>query len=230
MAQNTIDDKSTLVLVMAWCHQATSHYLSQCWPRSMSPYGVTRPHRVKAMHDLWNMYCLYFQENENEILKVCFMLKMARIIGMRYRLHKIHIVIWSLWNILCYLFIMNIKIPQWFSCGKTKCVIHHFISIMTHLVKLQSECDIFAICQYSDICSLWCLYIHWQVSCNDILNYMANLLWGFGLDESSIHAIMIKNVEKPYPSFSWWNINLVLFQHIKLFRKYIPNSVHEILI
>ena len=37
------DDKSTLVQVMAWCRQATSHYLSQCWPRSMSPYGVTRP-------------------------------------------------------------------------------------------------------------------------------------------------------------------------------------------
>ena len=35
------DDKSTLVQVMAWCRQATSHYLSQCWPRFMSPYGVT---------------------------------------------------------------------------------------------------------------------------------------------------------------------------------------------
>ena len=32
-----------LVQVMAWCRQATSHYLSQCWPRSLSPYGVTRP-------------------------------------------------------------------------------------------------------------------------------------------------------------------------------------------
>ena len=31
---------------MAWCHQATSHYLSQCWPRSLSPYGVTRPQWV----------------------------------------------------------------------------------------------------------------------------------------------------------------------------------------
>ena len=41
------DDKSTLVQVMAWCHQATSHYLSQCWSRSMSPNGVTRPHWVK---------------------------------------------------------------------------------------------------------------------------------------------------------------------------------------
>ena len=41
------DDKSTLVQVMAWCRQAPSHYLSQCWPRSMSPYGVTKPQWVK---------------------------------------------------------------------------------------------------------------------------------------------------------------------------------------
>ena len=39
-------EKSTLVQVMAWCHQAISHYLSQCWPRSLSPYGVTRPQWV----------------------------------------------------------------------------------------------------------------------------------------------------------------------------------------
>ena len=32
--------------LMAWCRQATSHYLSQCWPGSMSPYGVTRPQWV----------------------------------------------------------------------------------------------------------------------------------------------------------------------------------------
>ena len=31
------NDKSTLVQVMARCRQATSHYLSQCWPSSMSP-------------------------------------------------------------------------------------------------------------------------------------------------------------------------------------------------
>ena len=40
------DDKSTLVQVMAWCRQTTSHYLGQCWPRSMSPNGVTRPQWV----------------------------------------------------------------------------------------------------------------------------------------------------------------------------------------
>ena len=43
MLQNTFSDKATLVQVMAWCRQATSHYLSQCWPRFMSLYGVTRP-------------------------------------------------------------------------------------------------------------------------------------------------------------------------------------------
>ena len=31
-----IDDESTLVQVMAWCHQAASHYLIQCWPRSVT--------------------------------------------------------------------------------------------------------------------------------------------------------------------------------------------------
>ena len=42
------NDKSTLVQVMAWCLQATSHYLSHCWPCSMLPYGITRPHWVKG--------------------------------------------------------------------------------------------------------------------------------------------------------------------------------------
>ena len=46
MSLDLTDDKSTLVQVMAWCLTAPSHYLSQCWPRSLLPYGVTRPHWV----------------------------------------------------------------------------------------------------------------------------------------------------------------------------------------
>ena len=42
------DNQSTLVQAMAWCRQATSHYLSQCWPRYMSPNGVTRPQWVNC--------------------------------------------------------------------------------------------------------------------------------------------------------------------------------------
>ena len=37
---------------MAWCRQATSHYLSQCWPRSVAgqkPSGITRPQWVTSL-------------------------------------------------------------------------------------------------------------------------------------------------------------------------------------
>ena len=50
MPQDLTDDRSTLVQEMAWCRQAASHYLSQCWPRSMSLNGVTRPQWVKSSH------------------------------------------------------------------------------------------------------------------------------------------------------------------------------------
>ena len=49
---------SPLVQVMAWCHQATSHYLKQCWPRSLLPYGVTRPQSFKfgsSFHRVWTL-------------------------------------------------------------------------------------------------------------------------------------------------------------------------------
>ena len=47
--QDLTDEKSTLVQVMvwSWCHQATSHYPSQCWHSSVSLYGITRPQWVK---------------------------------------------------------------------------------------------------------------------------------------------------------------------------------------
>ena len=38
--QNTFDNKLTLVRVIAWC---------QCWSRSMSPYGITRPQWVNIL-------------------------------------------------------------------------------------------------------------------------------------------------------------------------------------
>ena len=60
------DIKSTLVQAMAWCCQATSHYLSQCWPRSLSPY---RPQWVNAAltHRHWLQSMTDF-ENENDFM------------------------------------------------------------------------------------------------------------------------------------------------------------------
>ena len=52
MPLDLTDDKSTLVQVVACCRQATSQYLSQCWLRFMSPYGVTRPQWVKLTKDM----------------------------------------------------------------------------------------------------------------------------------------------------------------------------------
>ena len=46
MSLDSADDQSTLVQVMAWCPQTASHYLSQCWPRYLSPYCVSRPQCV----------------------------------------------------------------------------------------------------------------------------------------------------------------------------------------
>ena len=46
------DDKSTLVQVMAWCREATSHYLSQCWLRFMLPYDVNRQQGVNKDYRL----------------------------------------------------------------------------------------------------------------------------------------------------------------------------------
>ena len=47
MLKKTFDDMSTLVQIMAWCHQATNHNRWQCWPTFMLPYEVTRPQWVK---------------------------------------------------------------------------------------------------------------------------------------------------------------------------------------
>ena len=44
MPENSTNGESILVQVMAWCRQAPSHYLCQCWPRSMSPYVMSLGH------------------------------------------------------------------------------------------------------------------------------------------------------------------------------------------
>ena len=63
MSEDFTDDKSTLCQVLAWCRQARSHYLSQCWPRSILPYGVTRPQwvsyielKLNRLATSWRMY------------------------------------------------------------------------------------------------------------------------------------------------------------------------------
>ena len=54
MLLDLTDDKPTLVQVMAWCCQAPSHYLSQCWPYSVTPpKWVNRNTPTKDMFFYW---------------------------------------------------------------------------------------------------------------------------------------------------------------------------------
>ena len=46
LPQTLTNKNSALVHVMASCRQATSHYLSQCQPRSLSSHCITRPNFV----------------------------------------------------------------------------------------------------------------------------------------------------------------------------------------
>ena len=50
------DGKSTVVQVMAWCSLATSHYLDQCVPRSVSPYDTIRPQWVNIFDFIFYLY------------------------------------------------------------------------------------------------------------------------------------------------------------------------------
>ena len=47
MPQDLADDKSTLVLVMAWCCHPTNHCLNQCWLSSIS---LSLTHWGRVMH------------------------------------------------------------------------------------------------------------------------------------------------------------------------------------
>ena len=53
--RNLLMAKSTLIQVMAWCCQAKSHYLSQCWCRSLSSYGIARTQWVK-LRKHWSIF------------------------------------------------------------------------------------------------------------------------------------------------------------------------------
>ena len=49
MSQNLTNEKYFLFSWMPWCRHATSHYLSQCWPKALWLNVVTKPQSVKSM-------------------------------------------------------------------------------------------------------------------------------------------------------------------------------------
>ena len=70
MPQDLIDDKSTLVLqVMVWRRQSTSHYLSQCWVRSMSRHMASLGHNELTHPDvIWGILCYRYTREQYILL------------------------------------------------------------------------------------------------------------------------------------------------------------------
>ena len=62
MPQNITVDWSKLIEVMVWCRQTTNHCLNRCWPRFLSPYGITRPQRVNIL-DWFLRYFEHFPDS-----------------------------------------------------------------------------------------------------------------------------------------------------------------------
>ena len=57
----------TLDQVIVWCHQAPSHYLIHCGPRSKTSYGITRSHWVKCLTWLpLQIWCINFECHNNQ--------------------------------------------------------------------------------------------------------------------------------------------------------------------
>ena len=60
---------------MAWCRQATSHYLSQCWPSPMSQYDITRSQWVKSFNFQWWLQAwMIMARNGHSIVRSCSVL------------------------------------------------------------------------------------------------------------------------------------------------------------
>ena len=65
---------------MAWCRQATSHCLSQCWPRSLLPHGVTRPQWVNSLAPEiceYNFACVSFLYSSYKLISLEHCLKLV---------------------------------------------------------------------------------------------------------------------------------------------------------
>ena len=92
MPHNHINKTSTLVYAMAWCR-----YLSPCWPRSVSPYGVTRPEWGKP----WRAVPVsILHPNSLQMFLHLASLQTQNVINTQcYWLHVYYVFYWHSWGI-----------------------------------------------------------------------------------------------------------------------------------
>ena len=109
MSQNNFEDKSTLVQVMAWCLTAPSHYLNQCWPRSMSPYGATG--LLTYILSSWVTYGMSIVSISEKTVSIqrCHLTSIGKKMKIKIRLSNKYLFI-KIWLLNKYLFTMGIPI------------------------------------------------------------------------------------------------------------------------
>ena len=117
MSQNTFDDKSTLVWVNAWCRQVTSHYLSQCWPRTKSTYSVIKPRSIK----LSNEGHFFLNETGAYVWKT-FVDARPYVWACEFHI-RINYVISYLWSVCPERFFVRYKISLWSEPSSSNCVV-----------------------------------------------------------------------------------------------------------
>ena len=79
------------------CHQATSHYLNQCWHRSMSPYAVTRPQWVNT-YEAWKFYT-----EIRTVWKIIRYHNSFRILATKILFYKLNWEVYFWWCKTCFL-------------------------------------------------------------------------------------------------------------------------------
>ena len=83
---NSIDDKTTLVQVMAWCRQASSHYLNQCWPRSMSLQWFDLHIIVRYLNEKTNLWTTIKSTGYRHSLTVWYKILFNECLGAEWKL------------------------------------------------------------------------------------------------------------------------------------------------
>ena len=135
---------------MAWCRQATSHYMSQCWPRSLSPSGVTRPEWIKFMSTSCEIAHRWMLQNTDTFDdKSTFVQVMARCCraSHHYQSHgwsismSAYVIIRQQWvTIYIYIFKVSSSLKWWGShYNHYDCLISPFLPVLNYGSNISDE-------------------------------------------------------------------------------------------
>ena len=93
------DDKSILILVFARCHQATSHYLCQSWPRFMLPFDATRHKELNKMYIIVSKAWLS--------VVTFYVTRCVQVLSTTYWYAYSHNILWKYWY-MCLVYAHNL--------------------------------------------------------------------------------------------------------------------------